>query len=281
MKQLLTICLLFAILALHAQQIPVMEPETGFTANLSPEGEKEYYLRDEKCKALLAKRDTATLTAEEEELLADYNYTEDDYYDIIGNSCSWYCGGGYDSVIVSSTLPPHDTLTYVADNAADLSFKTAWIEGAKGNGVGEYIVYHFAPQCPRITEVIVVNGYVKSPTAWQQNNRVKKLKMYLNNVPVAILNLNDNRYTQHFKFKPIGNNNRNEEALKNAPPFTLKFEILEVYPGTKHNHTALTEIYFDGIDVHWTRQVSHIPPYGLGLSSLFKWEVVEDRGGYI
>jgi len=30
----------------------------------------------------------------------------------------------------------------------------------------------------------------------------------------------------------------------------LKFEILEVYKGSKYNDTAITEIYFDGIDVH-------------------------------
>jgi hypothetical protein len=31
---------------------------------------------------------------------------------------------------------------------------------------------------------------------------------------------------------------------------TLKFEILEVYPGTRHKDTVISEIYFDGIDVH-------------------------------
>ena len=30
----------------------------------------------------------------------------------------------------------------------------------------------------------------------------------------------------------------------------LKFEIIEVYKGLKYNDTAITEIYFDGMDVH-------------------------------
>lgn len=30
----------------------------------------------------------------------------------------------------------------------------------------------------------------------------------------------------------------------------LRFEIMEVYHGKKYKDTAITEIYFDGIDVH-------------------------------
>jgi len=30
----------------------------------------------------------------------------------------------------------------------------------------------------------------------------------------------------------------------------MKFEILEVYTGEKYADTAISEIYFDGIDVH-------------------------------
>lgn len=30
----------------------------------------------------------------------------------------------------------------------------------------------------------------------------------------------------------------------------MKFKILDVYKGDKYDGTAITEIYFDGIDVH-------------------------------
>jgi hypothetical protein len=30
----------------------------------------------------------------------------------------------------------------------------------------------------------------------------------------------------------------------------LRFTIEGVYPGTKHEDTALTELYFDGVGVH-------------------------------
>jgi hypothetical protein len=133
----------------------------------------------------------------------------------------------------------------------NLNFKTAWVEGVPGYGVGEFLVYKFSPESPRITDIIIVNGYVKSERAYLDNSRVKKLKMYLNNKPYAILHLEDQRSRQFFKFDPIGNGSRKDlEQLKLQPAWSLKFEILEVYKGLKYDDVAITEIYFDGLDVH-------------------------------
>ncbi|MFN7491995.1 MAG: NADase-type glycan-binding domain-containing protein, partial [Cyclobacteriaceae bacterium] len=131
-----------------------------------------------------------------------------------------------------------------------LSYKTAWVEGVPGYGIGESLTYHFPPHTPRITKIIVVNGYAKSPKAWSENSRVKKLKLYINNKPIAILNLQDTRAEQIFTFDPIGNANREDKALRSMPQWTMKFEIMGVYKGEKYDDTAITEIYFDGIDVH-------------------------------
>jgi hypothetical protein len=92
---------------------------------------------------------------------------------------------------------------------------------------------------------------VKSEKAWKENSRVKKLKMYIDNKPLAILNLYDTRKEQHFKFEPLGYSDREDwDKLKSKSWWTIKFEILEVYGGDKYDDTAITEIYFDGIDVH-------------------------------
>lgn len=40
------------------------------------------------------------------------------------------------------------------------------------------------------------------------------------------------------------------KQLYAKPGWTLQFEIVAVYPGAKYEDTAITEIYFDGIDVH-------------------------------
>jgi hypothetical protein len=164
------------------------------------------------------------------------------YWDLVSAGCSWYCGGSVLNITASSALKPYSqTLTYGAENIHDLSSQTAWV--VANYGIGEYVTYTFEPNCPRITKVIVVNGYVKSEKAWRENSRVKKLKMYINGKSTAILNLADNRNEQIFEFPPIGR----FDATNN---WTLKFEILEVYKGEKYEDTAITEIFFDGIDVH-------------------------------
>jgi hypothetical protein len=113
------------------------------------------------------------------------------------------------------------------------------------------LIYSFPPENPRITTIIVVNGYVKTKKTWDENSRVKTLKMYINDKPYAILDLVDSRQEQQFTVDPIGNDDRdNWYQLKNSPPWTMKFEIVDVYKGEKYDDTAITEIYFDGIDVH-------------------------------
>lgn len=156
-------------------------------------------------------------------------------------NCSWYCGGQIDSVTASSALADR----YAAENAHDFSIVTAWVEGVEGNGEGEYLRYSFPGTCPRITTVLIHNGYVKNWDVWRDNGRVKKLLMYYNDEPYAILNLQDTMGLQSFDVGVLG-----YEDKDSAPAWSIKFEILEVYPGKKYEDTAITEIYFDGIDVH-------------------------------
>ncbi len=75
--------------------------------------------------------------------------------------------------------------------------------------------------------------------------------MFLNDELYAILNLEDSRQEQLFKFDPLGYSERSDwEILTTQPWWTIKFEIMEVYKGDKYDDTAITEIYFNGIDVH-------------------------------
>lgn len=156
-------------------------------------------------------------------------------------NCSWYCGGQIDSVTASSALADR----YAAEKAHDFSIVTAWVEGVEGNGEGEYLRYSFPGTCPRITTVLIHNGYVKNWDVWRDNARVKRLLMYYNDEPYAILNLQDTMGLQSFDVGVLG-----YEDKDSAPAWSIKFEILEVYPGKKYEDTAITEIYFDGIDVH-------------------------------
>lgn len=241
-------------LSVHAQ-LKELNPNSVDPLNLSAEGEKQFN-DDAKAAAAIAEKlekgvKFDKLSQEEKDIMRRIDETMETYWDIIGSACSWYCGGGPVNVTASSALQAQGENTYGARHAHDLSYKTAWVEGVGGYGIGEFLLYKFAAESPRVNEIIIVNGYVKSAAAWKNNSRVKKLKMYVDDKPFAILNLKDERATQHFKVDPIGNSKREDfNKLKTLPPWTIKFEILDVYKGAQYDDVAITEIYFDGLDVH-------------------------------
>ena len=227
-----------------SQNITEMYPCLGRSLNFTPQGEKDW----QTCEKLMSSvdYDYDKLTKEQQAFIDKVDYQESmTYWGAVVDGCSWYCAGGPDSVSASSYLKSNSAkINYLPENAHDLSFETAWVPA--GNGIGEYLVYHFLPTAPRITKIIIANGYVKSEKAYRENSRVKKLKMYIDNKPFAILNLEDVRQEQVFVFEPIGKRTDNEKL----PKWTIKFEILEVYKGDKYEDVAISEIYFDGIDVH-------------------------------
>ena len=234
MKYLLILALLYGGTA--QSQIKNFYPKKVVKPDLSAKREKDINRQNE---LLQKKTPTASEQKELNILLEKYGEVVENAWDIIDGGCSWYCGGGNYKIKASSSLND----SYKAEFANDLSYKTAWVEGKKDEGIGEYLEYYFKNDSPRITEIIISNGYMKSEETWKNNNRVKKLKLYVNGVPFGILNLKDSRTDQYFSVGTIGHN-------KNGTDLILKFEILEVYKGSKYNDTAITEIYFDGIDVH-------------------------------
>lgn len=188
------------------------------------------------------------LGKEDKAIINSIDETVESYWDIIGSGCSWYCGGGPMQVTASSSLKPQGKISYEAKNAHDLSYETAWVEGKNGYGEGEYLSYYFGENSPRITEIIIVNGYVKSKAAWQNNSRVKQLRLYFNEKYIADLHLEDKMASQYFKVPTLGFEPKYGE--EKGKEWHLKFEIIEAYKGEKYDDTALTEIYFDGLDVH-------------------------------
>jgi hypothetical protein len=255
MRQTITVVFTCLFFSLYAQQLKEMKPTLGKWVEHTLEREIEFEKSRQKCKTLWKKVTNQSeydkLSEAEKEIYEGCGEEFEDYWAVLGPGCSWYCGGGQDTLSASSTLKSLKTTDYSPKNIHDLSYKTAWIEGVPGYGIGESITYHFPPQTPRITEIIVVNGYIKSEQIWKDNSRVKKLKMYLDGNPFAILHLDDSRYEQHFKFDPLGYSDRKDwNILQKKPWWTITFEIMDVYPGDKYDDTAITEIYFDGIDVH-------------------------------
>lgn len=220
--------------------LKTFKPIAETIVDLSSKAENEIDRQTE----LLSKENLTELEKKElDNLVHKYGEVIESVWDIIDGGCSWYCGGGNYKVEASSQLKSNNYYSYTALEANDLSYKTAWIEGKAGDGIGEYIEYYFENNSPRISSIIISNGYQKSEKAWKENNRVKLLKLYVNGSAFGLLSLSDTKTDQEFKIGTFGHN-------LNGSDLILRFELVEVYKGDKFEDTAITEIYFDGIDVH-------------------------------
>lgn len=161
--------------------------------------------------------------------------------------CSFYCANFSHIERASSTLPHRDKLRYDARQAQDHDLNTAWVEGSEGDGIDEFLEYiidtseHKGADPLKVTELRIYNGYRKSKELWRDNSRVKRLKMYVNGKPYAIINLED---AYNYQTVEVG-------TIQLKPKkTTLRFEIMEVYRGRKYSDTAITEIELEGCCAH-------------------------------
>lgn len=125
---------------------------------------------------------------------------------------------------------------YLLDN--DTS--TAWVEGAQGDGINEYI--NFSLKIPAGTKfsLSIRNGYQKTDDLYYKNNRVKELEVkfkyfedrYQKYDSYSVL-LEDKLDWQTFDF----------EVDKNYDSVELK--IKSVYSGTKYQDTCISDVIFN------------------------------------
>ena len=154
--------------------------------------------------------------------------------------CSWYCGGGPYKITASSYLDDYGNINYEPDNIHDFNLLTSWVP--KGT-IGMKINFHFKPFAPRINKLIIWNGYIKNNKVWKENARVSKFKVYIDGIPKYYLELEDVTNSQSFEIEPI----QSKDSLRDL---ILTLEIENIYPGTKYQDVAVSELNFDGLDVH-------------------------------
>ena len=253
MKNILFTLALLVSFSSFGQNVKEFETEIEMDFDFGITAQKNWEEREKVLKDLESqKKNWDNLTKEELKLFEKYDQTYYSMWDVIGDGCSWYCGAGDYKVKTSSHLESQGDNSYEGNNISDFSYKTAWVEGKKGYGIGEFIEFSFVPEHPRITTIKIANGYVKSRKSWKNNSRVKKLKIFINDSIYGIINLKDVYSLQSIYLKnPVGYPPRDDfENFQSIPNWKIKFEILEVYKGDKYDDTVISEIFFDGIDVH-------------------------------
>ncbi|MBR1765513.1 MAG: hypothetical protein IJ745_00560 [Bacteroidales bacterium] len=182
---------------------------------------------------------------EEQRRMVDLMEYDEVFMHFYSSACSWYCGGMIDTVTATSAKAA-DSTTYIGANAHDWDIFSAWLTAEDNNGVGAMLTYTFPARCPRITTVLIHNGYLRTADDWLDYSRVKQLRVYYDGKRYADLLLDDTRDLQEFDVGVLGFIHDEERTA----PWTLCFEIMEVYPGRKYTNAAITELYFEGIDVH-------------------------------
>lgn len=188
------------------QAVKSMKPTLGYLVDLSTEGEAAY----------------------KKPKLMDLGY-----YDVIAFP--------FDFTAASTSELEPDSIAYSANNATDLSYKTAWVEGVAGYGIGESLTIHFPSDHPLIGKMVFVSGWVRSKELWDAFSRPKTLEMFVNGKPFAILNLADTKQEQAFLFEA------GDWADFEGNSWTMEFRILDVYMGNRYDKTAITEIYVGGV----------------------------------
>lgn len=139
------------------------------------------------------------------------------------------CAQGVKPSNASSTLAGQGNKNYNVKNLCDYNPMSAWVEGKPDYGIGE----SFEIRAAGVNSIY--NGYQSSPKNWLENSRVKRFKVYKNNSPICFLDLTDEMGGQRFELP--GHNNYNA-----AKEFVFKFEIVDVYKGTKWQDVAISEV---------------------------------------
>lgn len=152
----------------------------------------------------------------------------------------WNCSGpSIEGVKASSTLAPQGKFSYPVKNITDDNPSTAWVEGQADYGIGEFIEFtEFSSILNQ--EVSILNGYQASRASWENNSRVKQLKVSLNGKDYFIVELADVMGVQKFVLPDEFISKLNPSSDKKG---RIRLTILDVYPGLKWKDTAITEIY--------------------------------------
>jgi hypothetical protein len=158
----------------------------------------------------------------------------------------------------TSCLTAQGKNKYLITNLIDYNLSTAWIEADTGYGLGESFSFtinyqdgaSFATAYEFYGVINIFNGYCKSLKTWEENSRVKSLKVSLNNKPLCYIQLLDTWQFQTvdisllFKNRYMKTNMQAPHEIKQGD--NLKFEIVEVYPGSKYKDTAISGFFAEG-----------------------------------
>ncbi|MBE5812398.1 MAG: hypothetical protein E7314_01930 [Clostridiales bacterium] len=136
----------------------------------------------------------------------------------------------------SSSTKPVGAFTYTADKTTDGDNTTAWLEGAKGHGINEWIEFS-ADTEQYVNGFVLYNGYQKNEKTYINNGKVSKILITFSDGTTLEYELPK----QNFKESQKGNTIKFTETKKTN---SIRFTILDVEKGAYYEDTAINEIKF-------------------------------------
>lgn len=138
------------------------------------------------------------------------------------------------TAMASSTLAPQGELRYDASFlATDEDESSAWVEGVKGDGIGESVTLTLRKPA-NVRRIGLVNGYAKSDDLYAKNNRVARLEVSVNDGEAFSVNVPDECLHDEKYFFDL--------PAESGPVKTVRLTIAEVYKGTKYDDTCLSSV---------------------------------------
>ncbi len=133
------------------------------------------------------------------------------------------------ALCASSALAPQKTNTYGVDNMLDGRLETAWIEAARGLGVGEYVALDLGSKAS-FREIDLINGYSKSASLHAKHSRIAILRVTASNGRSQDLRLRDTSAWQSHTLDGF-------EDVR-----WVKLEIVRAIRGLQWEDTAISEL---------------------------------------
>ncbi|WP_237223182.1 NADase-type glycan-binding domain-containing protein [Spirochaeta thermophila] len=168
-----------------------------------------------------------------EDMMILYTKEENSPYDIwIKSFKTWNQMGFFppsDIIFASSELKEGD-ITYTVKNLRSIDLETPWVEGAKGNGIGESITIKNTV----LDSLILFSGYLsyKKPYLYTQNARPKKIRVACKEIGFEkVFDVADTPNPQVLEFG----------RLIDMKDITIT--IIDVYPGTKYEDMCIHAIW--------------------------------------
>jgi hypothetical protein len=133
----------------------------------------------------------------------------------------------------STSLTPTNIADFRPTNVLDGDSATAWVEGAKGTGAGQWVKFDFG-QAISLMRIEISNGYQKDKDFFANYVRVKSLEIDYSDGSHQTVELQDAQGIQVI--------DPSENGTKPPQIQWIKFTILSVYPAYKFANAALSDI---------------------------------------